>query len=249
MPIHLHAAEDEVAKIVLLVGNPQRCEYIAENFLRDPQQYTEFRYMYGYTGKYQNCEISVQTVGMGCPSMMIVVEELQQLNVKTLIRIGTSGSLRPEINVSDIVIAHSSHHTNNLFVQTFSRGVLSAVADFTLVNELNKTSHELNIKPRIGTILTTDFFYEPDHKIYEKFSQFGAVAVEMESYSLFTTAARYRIKTASLLTISDKLFHLENNELVFLPKRGDKSQIKKGVDLTTKIALNTIVKNYEYLCG
>ena len=247
MPIHLQASENDVAKVVILVGNPQRCEYIAKNFLKNSKLYTEYRHMYGYTGKYQECDISVQTVGMGCPSMMIVVEELQQLNVKTMIRIGTAGSLRPEIDISEIVIAHSSHHTNNLFVQTFSQAVLSAVADFVLINELYKICCDMKLKPKIGSILTTDFFYEPDHKIYEKFSQYGALAVEMESYSLFTIAARYGIKSASLLTISDKLFHHEKGKQVFSPQRGNKDQIRKGVDLTTRVVLNTIVKNYAYL--
>lgn len=247
MPIHIEAKPEDIAKIVLLPGNPQRAEYIAKKFFKNPKLYNKYRLMYGFTGTYKGYEISVQTTGMGTPSFLIVAEELNMLGAKTLIRVGTAGGLQPILNISDIVIATSAHSSHAIFSQKFNGANFSAVADLKLSYKLYEKAIEKKFPAHFGSILTSETFYEDDISLIEKFTDYNTIAVEMEAYALFGIAAKYNLKSACIVTISDLLFNYDGEKRIFNPHRGDKAQIAKGVDYMIELVLDTIIENYEYL--
>ena len=102
MSRHIDAKQGDIAKFVLLPGDPQRAEYIAKTFLTDVKRYSDYRLMYGFTGLYKGKPISIQTTGMGSPSISIIVEELQTYGVKTLVRLGTAGTIQDDIGLYDM---------------------------------------------------------------------------------------------------------------------------------------------------
>lgn len=238
MPIHIEAKPGDVAKVVLLPGDPQRAEYIAKTFLKDIKLYTEYRKMFGFTGNYKGKEISIQTTGMGTPSFSIIVEELNMLGIKSLVRIGTCGAISDKLNISDTVITTGAHSTHNIYNQRFSGACFSAVPDFIFTMKLYEEAKNRGLNAKCGTILTSEVFYEESMELYDKFAQYGTLAVEMESYALFTIASKYSLKSAAVLTVSD---------IIKKQERGSKEQIKKGTDDMTTLVLDTIVNNYDYL--
>ena len=240
MPIHSEAQKGDVAKIALLCGDPKRAEYIAKNFLESTKLFNGYRLMYGFTGKYKGRDISVQTTGMGSPSISIIIEELNMLGVKSLIRVGTCGSINKKVNISDIVLAFNAHSSHGIYNNYFNGGAFSAGADFALSRALFDKSASKSYKTHCGSVLTSETFYEDSFDLYEKYAKFGTLAVEMESYALFLLSSKYNIKASTMLAVSD---------IVFEKKRGEKEQIKKGVDNILEIVLDTICENYDYLSG
>ena len=238
MPIHIEAKPEDISKVVLLPGDPQRAEYIAKKFLTDVKKYTEYRLMYGFTGFYKGKNISIQTTGMGSPSISIIIEELNMLGAKTLIRVGTCGAINDEVGLSDLILATDSHSSHNIYHTHFNSACFSAGADFLLTKNIYDNAINKNFRVHCGSILTSEVFYEDSFEQYKKFAKYGTLAVEMESYPLFLLSKKYGIKASTVLTVSD---------IVFESKRGDKEQIKKGVDKMTELVLDTIIENYQYL--
>src|SRR5437773_4898421 len=105
MPIHVRADPGDYAEACLLPGDPLRAKYIAETYLDDPVQRNAERGMLGYTGTYEGSPVSVQATGMGCPSAAIVMEELVQLGVNRLLRVGTCGGLQTDLALGHLVVA------------------------------------------------------------------------------------------------------------------------------------------------
>ena len=108
MPIHVRANKGDYADACLLPGDPLRAKYIAETFMEDVVQRNDERGMLGYTGTYRGKPVSVQSSGMGCPSAAIVIEELHQLGVQKLVRVGTCGGLQPDLTMGDLIVALSA---------------------------------------------------------------------------------------------------------------------------------------------
>ena len=108
MPIHVRAEPGDYAEACLLPGDPLRAKYIAETYFDNPVLRNEERAMYGYTGEFEGKPVSVQATGMGCPSAAIVIEELVQLGVKRLLRVGTCGGLQPDLKLGDLIVAVSA---------------------------------------------------------------------------------------------------------------------------------------------
>lgn len=237
-PIHIEAKKGEVADVVLLVGNPERAKFIAENYLTDVKQNNEYRLMYGYTGFYKDKRVSVQTSGMGIASLSIIVEELNMLGVKTIIRMGTSGAINDAVNLNDIVITNGAHCSHPVFAGRFSGGAYSAVSDFRLTAALADRAALLDKNIHVGNILTAEFFYEESFDQYKQFAGYNSLVVEMEAYPLFTLASKYGIKAATVLAVTD---------IVFEQKRAPKDEIKETVKAMTGMVLDTIVEKYDYL--
>lgn len=206
MSIHIGAKENEIAQTVLLPGDPLRAKYIAENFLEDVKCYNEVRGMYGFTGHYKGKRVSVQGTGMGVPSLSIYVNELiTSYNVKNLIRIGTCGSLQPDIKLRDIVIAMSSSTDSAINKIRFNGMDYAPTASFKLLKKAYDKATELGIQPKVGNILTTDTFYNDDPDSWKLWAKFGVLAVEMETAGLYTLAAKYNVDALTILTVSDSL--------------------------------------------
>ncbi len=236
MPIHVEAKQGEVADIVLLPGNPQRAEYMAKKFLDNPKLYTDYRHMYGYTGTFNGVEVSIQTTGMGVPSISIILEELKMLGAKTLIRVGTSGALRDDLEEADVIIAQSTA-TVGTTINRFNDDItIAPVADFDLIKNLHDSAVELDMPVHVGQIATSDYFYgkkEGYTSDLKKLADYGVLAVEMETAALYNIAAKYGLKAATVLTVSDH---------VFKQTRANKEKIQKGVDRMTRMVLDTVTK-------
>lgn len=206
MSIHIGAKENDIAKTVLLPGDPLRAKYIAENFLENAKCYNEVRGMYGFTGTYKGKRVSIQGTGMGVPSLSIYVNELiTSYNVKNLIRIGTCGSLQPDIKVRDIVIAMASSTDSAINKIRFNGMDYAPTASFKLLKKAYDAAVDKGIQPKIGNILTSDTFYHDDPDSWKLWAKFGVLAVEMETAGLYTLAAKYNVNALTILTVSDSL--------------------------------------------
>ena len=203
MPIHLRGEPGDYAEAVLLPGDPLRARHIAETFFDNPRQVNAERGMLGFTGTFEGSPISVQSSGMGCPSAAIVIEELVQLGVKRIVRVGTCGGLQADMTLGDIVLAISAVPSDGT-VLTYTGGEPHApTADFELVHAAVHQAKHDGTKLRVGPCASSSTFYDPDKGRAQRWSERGVLAVEMEAAILFTIAALRRIQAACLLTVSD----------------------------------------------
>ncbi len=205
MTPHNEAKLGEIAKTVLMPGDPLRAKLIAENFLEDVKCFNSVRNMFGFTGKYNGKEVSVMGSGMGMPSMGIYSYELYKFyEVETIIRIGSAGSMNENVKLGDVVIALGACTDSNYVHQYKLPGNYSPIADFDLVEKARDVSKEMNINTKIGNILSSDVFYD-DNRVQESWKELGVLAVEMETAALYMNSAKLNKKSVALLTISDSL--------------------------------------------
>ena len=203
---HNKAKQGEIAKVVLMCGDPLRAKYIAENYLSDVKLVNEVRNMYCYTGNYKGKEISVMGSGMGVPSIGIYSYELFNFyDVDTIIRVGTCGAYQEDVHVRDIVIGVAASTNSNYGDQFNLRGIYSANADFSLLRAADKACEKLGLKAHFGNILTTDTFYDEDKEYYKRWAKLGVLACEMESYALYINASRAKKKALTIMSVSDSL--------------------------------------------
>ncbi len=231
MPIHIRAEPGDYAEACLLPGDPLRAKYIAETFMDEPRQVNGERGMLGYTGTFHGKPVSVQSSGMGCPSAAIVIEELVTLGVKRILRIGTCGGLQPDMKLGDLVVALTAVPADAT-AQHLVREPHVPTADWELVHGAVHAAKELGKPVRVGPIVSSDLFYNPDDGQYQRWSERGVLAVEMEAAVLFTLGALRKIKTGCLLTVSDVVVE---GEFV----RISDEEMKAAVDQMTELALHT----------
>jgi DeoD family purine-nucleoside phosphorylase len=232
MPIHVRAETGDYAEACLLPGDPLRAKYIAETFLEDAEQKNWERGMLGYTGTFDGRPVSVQATGMGCPSAAIVIEELVQLGVKRLLRVGTCGGLQPDLQLGDLIVAISAVAADST-AQHLVREPHAPTADWELVHGAVHAAKELGKPVRVGPIVSSDLFYNPDDDQYRRWSERGVLAVEMEAAVLFTIGALRQVKAGCLLTVSDIVVE---GEFV----RISDEEMKAAVDQMTELALRTV---------
>lgn len=202
---HISAENGEIAKTVLMPGDPLRAKFIAENFLTDAKCYNSVRGMLGFTGLYKGREISVQGSGMGMPSMGIYSYELFNFyGVQNIIRIGTAGALCENVKIRDIVIGMGAC-TDSRYAKQFSLpGYYSPIASYELLTRAVSAASERGIDVKVGNILSSDLFYG-DAKNTLDWTKMGVMAVEMEAAALYMNAARAGKNALCILTISDEL--------------------------------------------
>lgn len=232
VPIHLRAEPGDYAEACLLPGDPLRAKYIAETFFDDPQQVNAERGMLGYTGTFEGKPVSVQATGMGCPTTAITVEELVQLGVKRLMRVGTCGGLQPDLELGELIIAISSAPADSTAVHLVSEPH-APTADWELTHRCVHAAKELGMRVRVGPIVSTDLFYNDDGEQNRRWSERGLLAVEMESSVLFTLGALRRVQTATVLTVSDLLV---SGPVV----RISDAAMREAIDEMAKLALRAI---------
>ncbi len=232
-PVHVRAEPGDFAESVLLPGDPRRARYIADNFFEDARLVTEERGLLGYTGTYGGEPVSVQTTGMGCPSTAIVTDELIQLGVKNLLRVGTCGGYHPEMELGDLVIATAATPQDGT-VSSLTRGVPYApAAHFDLVHAAYHAAEESDRRPFLGPIVSADLFYDPEEDPQALWHSLGVLAVEMEASAIFTLAAMRGARAGCLLTVSDAI----GPDKV---KRIEDSALKRAVDEMVGLALDTL---------
>jgi len=232
VPIHLRANPGDYADACLLPGDPLRAKYIAETYLTDVSQVNAERGLLGYTGSWEGKRVSVQGTGMGCPGATIVFEELIQLGVKRLLRVGTCGGLQPDHALGDVIVALSAVPADATATHLVSGEPHAPTASWELIHEAVHVAKSEGQKLRVGPIVSSDLFYNPDEGQYERWSKRGILAVEMEAAALFTVGALRGVLSGCLLTVSDIVVE---GEFV----RISDDELKAAVDCMTRIALAT----------
>lgn len=233
MSTHIGAQPGEIAERVLMPGDPLRAKWIAETYLEDARCYSTVRGMFGFTGRWQGIDVSVQGSGMGMPSASIYAHELiNEYGVKSLIRVGSCGAIADELNLRDVIAANGSATDSNMNRVRFD-GLIdyAPVADFGLLRTSVDVAERRGIAMTVGPVLAADAFYTDRPDLYDRLADYGVLAVEMESAALYTIAARFRAKALTVLTVSDHI------------KRGEKTtsqEREQTFGQMVEIALDTI---------
>lgn len=219
--IHLRAEPGDYAPLVLLPGDPNRAKLVAGMFdggFDAARMVNDHRLLLGYTGTYNGVPVSVQTSGIGTPSLSIVVEELLRLGAKRLIRIGTCGGIGRGLRTGDIVVATAAAPVDGS-TRTYLHGdPYAPAADFDLTRALVDTARAKGVKPGIGPVASVDVFYNPDEDYVTKWRSRGILAFEMEAAALFYLAARAQgngedVRAGCILTVSDTLGETETGDV------------------------------------
>jgi purine-nucleoside phosphorylase len=229
MPIHLRAEPGDYAPAVLIPGDPRRAEYVARTFFDGARRVNEERGMLGFTGTFEGKPISVQATGMGCPSAAIVVEELAQLGVKRVVRIGTCGGLAEGLALGDVIVAISATAQDSTTSHLVGGEPHAPTADFELVHAAVHLARHSGQPIRVGPVVSSDVFYDPDGERARRWRARGMLGVEMEAAVVFTLGALRGLSAGCLLAVSDLIV----GEFVRIPDE----ELRAAVDRMTELAI------------
>ncbi len=206
MSLHIEAKKGEIAETILLPGDPLRAKFVAENFLEDTVCYNKVRNIFGYTGTYKGKRISVQGTGMGIPSISIYATELiKDYGVKNLVRIGSCGAVKPEINLRDIILAEGASTDSQTNKLVFGGADFAAIANFELLLEAYNIVKKKKMNVHVGNVLSSDIFYSDDPNFWKIWVKYGILGIDMEATALYSIAAKYGVKALTILTVSDQI--------------------------------------------
>ena len=202
---HIGAQYGEIAETVIMAGDPLRAKFMAEKFLDNPVQFNNVRGMLGFTGTHQGKRVSVMGHGMGIPSIGIYTYELFNVyDVKTIIRVGSAGSINKDLHVGDLVVAQGACTNSNYGDQYELPGTFAPIADFDLTRRAVEACEKFGYRYKVGNVMSSDTFYtENAHN--EKWINMGVLVIEMEAAALYMNAARAGKRALTLLTVSDHL--------------------------------------------
>ena len=208
---HISAKKEDIAKTVLMPGDPLRSEFIAKTFLKNPVLVNDVRGVHGYTGEYNGKKVTVMASGMGQPSIGIYSYELYNFyDVDAIIRVGTCGSFHPDLHARDIIVAMGACTNGNYAMQYKLPGTFAPIADFDLVRRAVEECEKAGVNYRVGNILSSDMFYD-DANSGMTWAKMGVLGVEMESAALYCNAARAGKKALCICTVSDSFIYPEEN--------------------------------------
>lgn len=233
MTPHIEAEIGDIAKYVLMPGDPNRATYIANKYLEEARLVNKVRGELAYTGKYKGVEVTVFSSGMGIGSMGIYSHELFDVyDVNAIIRIGTAGAYKEELKPYTIIIADSSYSDTNFDLESGSEDIEIINSSFELNNIINMTANIRRINVITGRVYTTDAFYT-DRRNYDYFINKGCIATEMETYALLYNAKKFHKMASSILTISDNLITHEEMS---------SEERERRLDDMIVLALDSIIK-------
>lgn len=205
---HNSAQKSEVAKTVLLPGDPLRARYIAQKYLPDSVQITSVRNMLGFTGSWNGIPVTVMGSGMGGPSAGIYSYELfAHYGVDRIIRLGTAGGLQADIEPGQVVFAMTASTDSSYAYQYRLPGSFSPAADFDLLESAVKAARSKGIPFRAGPVFSSDLFSEYNalgpEESWKPWARMGCLAQDMETFALYCNAAWLGRKALSILTHTD----------------------------------------------
>ncbi|WP_286685108.1 purine-nucleoside phosphorylase [Collinsella sp. UBA1693] len=201
---HNGAIEGDIAKTVLMPGDPLRAKFIADTYLEDVRCFNTVRNMLGYTGTYQGIPVSVMGGGMGMPSIGIYSYELFNFyGVESIIRVGSAGGIADEVKVRDVVAGMGACTNSNYAHQYQLPGTYAPIASFDLLERAVAAGRDQGVELKVGNVLSSDTFYDDNDQATVSWQKMGVLAVEMEAAALYMNAARANKKALCLLTISD----------------------------------------------
>ncbi len=235
MTPHNEARKEDIAKVVLMPGDPLRAKFIAENFMDNYKVVNSVRGMLAYTGEYKGKRITVMGHGMGIPSVGIYSYELFKFyDVDAIIRIGSCGSYKKDVKVLDVLLVDNAYSESTYaLVQSGFTGNMTKSSD-ELNEKIKETAKEMNLDVRFSNIHSSDVFYSDTTNIEELTEKYGCSAVEMESFGLFHNANVLNKKAACILTVSDSL--VEKAQLTADERRTSMTNmIKLALESTLKM--------------
>lgn len=203
---HIEAKKEDIAKIVLMPGDPLRAKMIAETYLENYRLVNSVRNIFAYTGNYKGKEVTVFASGMGNPSMGIYSYELFKFyDVEEIIRVGTCGAYQENLNLYDTIIVESSYSTSNYAKDSIGYNDSIINSSNELNQKLIEAAKDLDIEVTKGTIHSSDVFYKENNNFRELVEKYNVLGVEMETFALFTNAYALNKKATCILTVSDSL--------------------------------------------
>ena len=208
---HIASEKGQIAKTVLMPGDPLRAKFIADTFLTDPVLVNNVRGVQGHTGTWKGVPVTVMASGMGIPAMGIYSWELFNFyDVDNIIRIGSAGALQDDIKVMDIVAAQGACTNSNYINQFNWPGTFAPIADYTLLSKAVEAAHEHGVDIKVGNIVSNDTFYAAEGtNNADGWRRMGALAVEMEAAGLYANAAYAHKRALCICTISDHIYRAE----------------------------------------
>ncbi len=203
---HIHATPEEIAKTVLMPGDPLRSEFVAKNYLENATLFNNVRGIQGYTGFWKGKPVSVMASGMGMPSIGIYSYELYHFfGVENIFRIGSAGAMRADIAVRDLVFGMGAC-TNSAYGTQFGMpGTYAPICDFDLLTGAVELAKAKGYRYHVGNLLSSDTFYGDNPEESQNWNKMGVMAVEMEAAALYMNAARAGKRALAICTISDSL--------------------------------------------
>ena len=201
---HNAAKKGDIAKTVLMPGDPLRAKFIAETYLQNVKCFNTVRNMLGYTGTFEGKEISVMGSGMGIPSIGIYSYELYNFyDVDAIIRIGSAGGIAEGVKLRDVVIGMGACTDSNFAAQYRLPGTFAPIADFGLLEKAVALAREQGVNIHVGNLISSDLFYGDYAGSLTDWAKMGVLAVEMEAAGLYMNAARCGKKALAMATVSD----------------------------------------------
>ena len=229
---HINSKPGDIAKVVLMPGDPLRAKRIAENFLENYRLVNEVRNIFAYTGTYKGKEVTVFASGMGNPSMGIYSYELfTEYGVEEIIRIGSCGAFREDLDLYEILLVENSYSVSSYLKELTGEDDKMLPGNKELNEKIEESAKKLNIPINKGNVFCTDVFYNqvdiPDLR-----DNYNCYATEMETFALFCNARKLNKKASALLTVSDNLI---THELTTSEER------QNSLNKMVEIALESII--------
>lgn len=233
--VHNKAEKGQIAKTVLMPGDPLRAKYVADNFLENAVLVNNVRGVQGHTGTWKGVPVTVMASGMGMPSIGIYSWELYSAyDVENIIRIGTTGALQEELELRDVILAQAACTDSNYTKRFGVTGSFAPIADYKLLRTAEDCALEAGLNVRVGNILSSDMFYYADGMSEaEAWKKLGVMAIEMEAAALYTNAAYFHRRALCIGTVTDHIFRAE-----YL----DAKDRQSSLDQMIRIALDTAVR-------
>ena len=203
---HINALPEQFAKTVLMPGDPLRAKFIAETYLTDAKLVNPVRGINGYTGTWKGVPVSVMASGMGIPSIGIYSYELFHFfDVDNIIRIGSAGSIQPEVHTRELVLGMGASTTSSFADQYHLGANYAPIADYQLLRLATDICDERGVTYHVGNLMSTDIYYHDDLEINEKWQKLGVLAVEMEAAGLYMNAARAGKRALAICSVSNNI--------------------------------------------
>lgn len=225
---------EDFGKVVLMPGDPLRSEFIAKNYLKDAKLVNNVRGVQGYTGTYQGETVSVMASGMGMPSIGIYSYELFRFfDVDAIIRVGSAGSIQPDVKVMDLILGMGASCDTNYGEQYGLPGAFAPLADYGLLRTAAEIAAQRGERAHVGNLLSTGVYYYDDPTVNEKWAKMGVLGIEMEAAALYMNAARLGKKALTVCTVSNNILTGEETP-VELRQTGFGSMIEVALETAVR---------------
>ncbi len=203
---HINARPGDFADTVLMPGDPLRAQYIAETYLDGARRVTDVRNMWGYTGSYRERPVSVMAHGMGIPSASIYTTELiTEYAVRRLLRVGSCGSVHPDVGLRDVVIGMGACTDSGVNRMRFGGYDYAAIASYELLERAVTIARERGVRHHVGNLFSADLFYTPEPELFDVMERYNVYGVEMEAAGMYALAAEHDVEALAICTVSDDI--------------------------------------------